>query len=64
MDCVEERLALCSMIQKKKKNREVSLVLCDNIEESDRGGSYVYLWLIHVVVQQNPHNTVKQLFSY
>ena len=44
-------------------HRELSLVLCDDLEGWDWGevrgrlkreGIYVYLWLIHVVVQQKP----------
>ena len=67
MDCVEEYLALCSKFQlllkwlKKKKNRELSLVPCDNTEESDGGGSYVYLWLIDIVLQQKPTQHCKAI---
>ena len=45
----------------KQTNRELSLVLCDNTEESDGGGSYVYLSLIHVVVQQKPTQHCKAI---
>ena len=45
-------------------------VLSNNLEEWDgegcgkvvqEGGTYVYLWLIHVEVWQKPTNSVKQL---
>ena len=53
-------------------------MLCDNLEGWDRMGvggrferekTYVYLWLIHIVIWQKPNivklckHTVKQLFS-
>ena len=37
------------------KHRELSLVLCGNLEWWEvREGTYVYLWLIHVDVWQKP----------
>ena len=55
----------CSTVQ------GAELVLCDDLEGWDGGMGgrverewiYVYLWLIHTVVQQKSYNTVKQLYS-
>ena len=53
-------------------HRELSLVLCDNLEEWDGGGvgegrrfkrkgTYVYVRLIHVVVWQKPTEHCKSI---
>ena len=45
-------------------------MLCDNLEEWDgvgggrevqEQGTYVYLWLIHIVYSRNQHNLVKAI---
>ena len=54
---------------KKQSNRELSSVLCDDLAEWDGGGEgsvdrkgiYVYLQLIHTVIQQKLTQHCKQL---
>ena len=46
-------------------NRELSSVICDDLEGRDGGGREgicVYLWLIHTVVQQTLTQVVKELY--
>ena len=46
------------------KHWELNPVFCDNLEGWNRGkreGLYVYLWLIHVVIQQKPTQHCKAI---
>ena len=48
------------------QHRELSSGLCDDLEGKGaerlkREGIYVYIQLIHFIVQQNQHNILKQL---
>lgn len=44
---------------------ELNLVLCDTqgVGGAPRGGTYVYLWLIHTVVWQKPAQYCKAIYS-